>query len=229
MQRSGRACWNCIVESMSDETRENGIHSFRRARAVMVAAGLSLTLVACGTTPTSTSAVRQGTAPGSSPAGGSQQQSMPKEDTDLTGDGSIEHNQSLTPFDADHIALRKLDPALLRAVRQAATDAREDGIEFFVTSGWRSRAYQQRLLDEGIERYGSLEEARKFVNTPDKSTHVSGKGIDIGPTDADDWLIRHGSKYGLCQTYANEMWHFELMTTPGGECPAPLADATDAH
>ena len=28
------------------------------------------------------------------------------------------------------------------------------------------------------------------------------------PTDADDWLIQHGSDYGLCQTYANEMWHF---------------------
>ncbi|SFB43338.1 D-alanyl-D-alanine carboxypeptidase [Amycolatopsis marina] len=158
---------------------------------------------------------------------------MPNEDAEPTGaeptgDGSIGHNQSLTPFDTDHIALGKLDPALLRAVQQAATDARADGIEFFVTSGWRSKEYQQRLLEEGIERYGSLEEARKFVNTPEKSTHVSGKAIDLGPTDADDWLIRHGSRYGLCQTYANEMWHFELMTTPGGECPAPLADATVA-
>jgi zinc D-Ala-D-Ala carboxypeptidase len=140
-----------------------------------------------------------------------------------------DHDQSLTPFDTDNIALRKLDPALLEAVQQAARDARADGIELFVTSGWRSKEYQQRLLDEAVDKHGSLEEARKFVNTPERSTHVSGKGIDIGPTDADDWLIQHGSDYGLCQTYTNEMWHFELMTTPGGQCPAQLTDATETR
>lgn len=63
------------------------------------------------------------------------------------------------------------------------------------------------------------------MNTPQKSTHVSGKAVDIGPTDADDWLIRNGSDYGLCQVYNNEMWHFELLTRPGGTCPAPLSNA----
>jgi zinc D-Ala-D-Ala carboxypeptidase len=135
--------------------------------------------------------------------------------------------QALTPFDIDHVALRNLDPALLQAVQQAARDARQDGIELLVTSGWRSKEEQQRLLDEAVDKYGSLEAARRFVSTPEESTHVSGTGVDIGPTDADDWLIRHGSRYGLCQTYANEMWHFELMTTPGGRCPAPLTDASE--
>jgi D-alanyl-D-alanine carboxypeptidase len=135
--------------------------------------------------------------------------------------------QALTPFDTDHVALRNLDPALLQAVQQAARDARKDGIELLVTSGWRSKEEQQRLLDEAVDKYGSLEAARRFVSTPEESTHVSGTGVDIGPTDADDWLIRHGSRYGLCQTYANEMWHFELMTTPGGRCPAPLTDASE--
>ena len=39
------------------------------------------------------------------------------------------------------------------------------------------------------------------------------------PTAADDWLIRKGNRFGLCQTLSNEMWHFELVTTPGGTCP----------
>jgi D-alanyl-D-alanine carboxypeptidase len=134
---------------------------------------------------------------------------------------------ALTPFDTDHVALRNLDPALLQAVQQAARDARNDGIELLVTSGWRSKEEQQRLLDEAVDKYGSLEAARRFVSTPEESTHVSGTGVDIGPTDADDWLIRHGSRYGLCQTYANEMWHFELMTAPGGRCPAPMTDASE--
>lgn len=133
--------------------------------------------------------------------------------------------ESLSVTDTDHAALRNLDPDLLAAVQAAAADAREDGIELRVTSGWRSRSYQQQLLDEAVSKYGSLEEAREFVNTPDKSTHVTGEAIDIGPTDAADWVIRHGSDHGLCQTYANEMWHFELMTEPGGECPTPLSNA----
>lgn len=134
--------------------------------------------------------------------------------------------QARTPFDTGHPAIANLEPALLQAVQQAATDAREDGVELLVTSGWRSAEEQQRLLDDAVDEYGSLEAASRFVKTPDESTHVSGTGVDIGPTDADDWLVRHGSRYGLCQTYANEMWHFELMTTPGGRCPPPLTDAS---
>ncbi len=132
---------------------------------------------------------------------------------------------TLSVTDTDHAALRNLDPSLLRAVQEAAAEAHEDGISLKVTSGWRSKEYQQQLLDEAVAKYGSLEEAREFVNTPEKSAHVTGDAIDIGPTDAADWLIRNGSEFGLCQTYANEIWHFELMTSPGGECPEPLTNA----
>ncbi|WP_328612185.1 M15 family metallopeptidase [Amycolatopsis sp. NBC_00345] len=139
-------------------------------------------------------------------------------------DGGAPDGRELTPFDTQYPAVGKLDPALLHAVQQAAADAR-DRVEFLISSGWRSQAYQQRLLDEGVEKYGSLEKARRFVSTPEKSEHVSGKAVDIGPTRADDWLIQHGARYGLCQVYSNEMWHFELLTTPGGDCPAKLPDA----
>jgi D-alanyl-D-alanine carboxypeptidase len=54
---------------------------------------------------------------------------------------------------------------------------------------------------------------------------VTGDAVDIGPTDADSWLQQHGDRYGLCQTYANEMWHFELATEPGGTCPPGKEDA----
>jgi len=50
--------------------------------------------------------------------------------------------------------------------------------------------------------------------------------VDIGPTAADDWLIQHGADYGLCQTFANEIWHFELATVPGGRCPDMLPDSS---
>jgi LAS superfamily LD-carboxypeptidase LdcB len=124
----------------------------------------------------------------------------------------------------DSPAITHLDDALRDAVEQASRAAAADGVELLVNSGWRSEHYQQALLTQGIERYGSLEAARRWVNTPEKSTHVRGKAVDIGPTDADSWLSQHGDRFGLCQTYANEMWHFELATTPGGTCPAMLPD-----
>lgn len=37
-------------------------------------------------------------------------------------------------------------------------------------------------------------------------------------------MIQHGADYGLCQVYENEIWHFELLTEPGGTCPPMLED-----
>lgn len=143
-----------------------------------------------------------------------------------TGSEDGQLHEPASPFDLSLPAIATLDPALLQAVQQAARDASEDGVEFVVTSGWRSAAYQQRLLDDAISEYGNLDEALRYVATPDTSAHVTGEAVDIGPTDADSWLSQHGADYGLCQTYANEMWHFELATTPGGECPTMRSDAS---
>ena len=125
----------------------------------------------------------------------------------------------------DLAAIAKLDPVLLAAMREAAAAASGDGISFDVTSGWRSREYQQWLLDDAIGSYGSEEVARQFVATPDASSHVTGSAVDIGPIDAQTWLIEHGSRWGICQIYANERWHFQLATSAGGECPPLRPDA----
>lgn len=129
-------------------------------------------------------------------------------------------------FDLDDPTIANLDPDLLAAVQDAADDARTQGVWISVTSGWRSREQQQRLFDEAVEEYGSEQEALKYVATPDTSAHVTGDAVDLGPTDAMSWLSRHGSDHGLCQTFANEPWHYELSTTPGGECPEMLPDGT---
>ena len=129
------------------------------------------------------------------------------------------------PFDDGHPAIAGLRSGLRVALQDAARDAEARGIDMWVTSGRRSTAYQQELLDQAVARYGSLAEALRYVASPDTSSHVTGDAVDLGPTQADDWMIRHGADYGLCQTYANEMWHFELATAPGGTCPAPRPDA----
>lgn len=141
-------------------------------------------------------------------------------------DGFIPEGETLDPSD-DVPALTGLAPELLAAVREAADAAlEEDGIEALVTSGWRSEHYQRFLLDSAVEVYGSEEEAAKWVASPEESSHVTGAAVDIGRTDAAYWFARHGSRFGLCQTYDNEIWHYELGVEPGGTCPAPLADAS---
>lgn len=141
-------------------------------------------------------------------------------------DGYIETGSSISPFADDLPAIAKLDPALRDAMHAAATAALADGFEFVVTSGWRSERYQQALFDDAVLEYGSAEEAGRRVASPTTSAHVTGKAVDVGFTDANSWLSQHGADYGLCQIYTNEMWHFELATTPGGECPPQLPDAS---
>jgi len=141
-------------------------------------------------------------------------------------DGFVEVGGGIDPFADDLPAIARLEPNLRTAMQDAARDAIADGVVFVVTSGWRSERYQQSLLDAAIVRYGSEEAAGEFVSSPEDSKHVTGEAVDIGRTDANSWLSQHGTDYGLCQIYANEMWHFELATEPGGECPPQLADGT---
>jgi zinc D-Ala-D-Ala carboxypeptidase len=120
-----------------------------------------------------------------------------------------------------------LDPDLRSALHQAAADAADDGIELVVDSGRRSPEYQQQLLDEAVSTYGSLEEAARWVATPETSAHVSGDAVDIGPSAAAAWLSVHGAEYGLCQIYGNEPWHYELRPEAVDHgCPAMYADPT---
>lgn len=132
-----------------------------------------------------------------------------------------------TAFDDDQPGVVRLDHELLAALREAARDAGEEGITIVVNSGWRSPSYQQDLLDDAVAEYGSEEEAARWVATPETSPHVSGHAVDIGPRAATDWLAEHGASYGLCRTYANEPWHFELRREAvGGHCPPPYDDPT---
>jgi zinc D-Ala-D-Ala carboxypeptidase len=133
----------------------------------------------------------------------------------------------VTVFDDRYPGVANLDPGLLQALREAATDAADDGTDLYVTSGWRSPEYQNQLLRQAVSKYGSEEEAARWVATADTSAHVSGNAVDIGPFDATAWLSEHGAKYGLCQIYSNEPWHYELRPQAIDRgCPPMYADPT---
>src|SRR4029450_3289852 len=116
----------------------------------------------------------------------------------------------VTVFDDQYPGVANLDPDLLRALREAATDAADDGIELYVNSGWRSPEYQNQLLREAVSEYGSEEEDAPWGAPPDTCPPRSRAAADLAHADATAWLSGHGAEYGLCQIYRNEPWHYEL-------------------
>ncbi len=140
-------------------------------------------------------------------------------------DGAVPDGTTI--FDDEIPGVGNLDPALLGALHQAATDAAVDEVVFNVDSGWRSPEYQEHLRQEAVSKYGSEAEAARWVATAETSPHVSGDAVDIGPSAAAAWLSEHGADYGLCQIYGNEPWHYELRPEAiDSGCPPTYADPT---
>jgi D-alanyl-D-alanine carboxypeptidase len=190
------------------------IRRIRVAGLLVVIAAIALAL---GNRPPASSS---STAASRTPVLRSEHRGAPGEADGAVPDGT-------TVFDDDIPGVAKLDPALLGALRLAATDAADNGVEFLVDSGWRSPQYQAQLLREAISKYGSETEAARWVATTNTSAHVKGDAVDIGPSDAARWLSEHGATYGLCKIYANEPWHFELRPEAGDHgCPPVYADPT---
>ena len=143
------------------------------------------------------------------------------------GDANGHLPDGATAFDDALPAIANLDPRLLGALRRASLDAEEDGVEIVVNSGWRSPEYQEQLLRQAISEHGSRAAAARWVAPPERSAHVSGDAVDLGPKEATAWLSEHGADYGLCRTYRNEPWHFELRLDAVHEgCPPMYADPT---
>jgi D-alanyl-D-alanine carboxypeptidase len=206
--RSSRAQARRVYYS-AGRRRRNALRRIAAAAVVLFALALAWTRIGDDRAP------RAGTAAGSREVDSGKLGSQ---------DGYVPVGASLSPF-SDEPAVARLDPVLRDALRQAATDAGADGITLRVNGGWRSAQYQRALLRRAVETYGSIEAARQFALPPAESKHVTGEAVDVGPTDADDWLSQHGNEYGLCQIYANEPWHFELATAPSGACPPMISNA----
>lgn len=207
----------------------------RRRRATWVAVLLALVCalvagVAAHHSAAGSAAIASDTPPGL-PAG-TDTESAPADGALAGPDGLVTEADGILPdgvtaFDETHPGVTRLQPDLLTALRRAATDAAAEGIVIHVNSGWRSAEYQDELLAQAVSQYGSEAEAARWVATATTSAHVAGEAVDIGSYDAVAWLAEHGAGYGLCQTYGNEPWHFELRPEAVGRgCPVAYADPT---
>lgn len=193
----------------------------RTILTTIAAVALAATIAGCTPTGSNSAAGLLASAP-NGPHGGAPVTS----DTQLgPDDGYIPDGDSVRLTD-DVPAVTRLDPKLRDALDRAAADAANRDVTFTLADGWRSERYQDYLFAQAVQEYGSEEEASRWVKRGDQSKHVHGEAVDIATADAMDWLNRFGAEYGLCQVYANEAWHFELLAADTGVCPPQLTDGT---
>ena len=69
-----------------------------------------------------------------------------------TWSGWLPDGRTFSAFDTTEQPISRLDPALLKAVQNAVTAAAADDVTIVITSGWRSRGFQERLFDDGIRQ-----------------------------------------------------------------------------
>ena len=102
---------------------------------------------------------------------------------------------------------------------QMILDARAQGIDLGVGSGYRSYEKQKRLWEQALKKYGSPEKARKWVAPPGGSFHNKGLAVDLNAngqflgkdanSKATEWAHANAKKYGLHFRMGHEPWHIE--------------------
>jgi hypothetical protein len=122
----------------------------------------------------------------------------------------------------------ELHPVLLQRFEAAYIAAQREGVNLYITSGFRSLSRQEVLFERAVRKYGDETEAAKWVLPAPYSHHPQGLAIDVnypGDRPGAKWLELNGSRFGLCRVYANEWWHFEGVIAPGETCPALAPNA----
>lgn len=112
-------------------------------------------------------------------------------------------------------------------------DARQQGVNLTIISGFRSINDQEQLFAKQIQRRGSNEAAARLSAPPGHSEHHTGYAIDIGDGDnpkldlkyefesspAYAWLANNGYKYGFELSFPRgnsqgvnfEPWHWRYV------------------
>ena len=122
----------------------------------------------------------------------------------------------------------EIHPILLARFSAAQSVAQLEGVNLYITSGFRSLERQDFLFHREVLIRGSETEAAKWGLPADKSHHPQGLAIDVnypGDRPGARWLEENGPRFGLCRVYANEWWHFEAVSAPGERCPALAPNA----
>jgi D-alanyl-D-alanine carboxypeptidase len=121
-----------------------------------------------------------------------------------------------------------------RALVEMVEAAHKDGVDLRVVSGYRSYAYQERLYDRAVAKYGA---DQQWVAVPGQSEHQLGTAVDLADaalqhvldpsfaeTDEGRWVTAHASEFGFTISYTEanaaaqgirpEPWHVRYVGHP---------------
>jgi D-alanyl-D-alanine dipeptidase len=120
---------------------------------------------------------------------------------------------------------------------QFILDARTQGIDLNVSSGYRSYEKQKKLWEQALKKYGSPEKARKWVAPPGSSNHNRGTAVDLSSSGlflgkdknvkATEWAHANAEKYGLNFRMGHEPWHIEPLEKGNSKDNGKTADDHD--
>ena len=114
-------------------------------------------------------------------------------------------------------------PETRDAVVAMAAAARGQGIRLEVDSGFRSYAFQKRILENLLAKGRPFLNAIRWTAPPGYSEHITGRAVDFVPSDADfkdapayQWLRKHAADFCFTESYPPgnaggfewEPWHW---------------------
>ncbi len=138
----------------------------------------------------------------------------------------------ITAKHADNV--KYIDRKANEALVNMFSDAKKEGINLRVVSGYRSFQYQVNLFDRYVKKDG-FEKANKYSALPGQSEHQTGLAVDVDnnsdakytvsvkfeETDAFKWLQKNAYKYGFILRYPKgkegitgytyEPWHYRYI------------------
>lgn len=117
------------------------------------------------------------------------------------------------------------------AFKQMAKEAKKDGVNLFILSGFRPYKRQEYLFNRSVQTKG-LAHAEKYVARPGASQHQLGTAVDINSVEDRfvnskeyAWLRKNACKFGFSLSfpqgqeektgYSFESWHYRYITPEG--------------
>jgi LAS superfamily LD-carboxypeptidase LdcB len=107
-------------------------------------------------------------------------------------------------------------PEAATALEKMFNRAKQENINLYATSGYRSFDRQARIFNSNVEQYG-LHEANQFSARPGESEHQTGLAMDVtsptvnfhltkdfGATKEGEWLKKNAAKFGFIIRYPEE-------------------------
>lgn len=135
----------------------------------------------------------------------------------------------------------EVDSRIVKDLEQMLEDGRDEGMDFWICSAYRSVDRQKELFDENVRKYlnqgmgrtKAEQEAQKEVQRPGESEHSTGLAVDIvarsyqildekqEDTSEAEWLHKNSYKYGFVLRYPvdksdvtgiiYEPWHYRYV------------------